>query len=63
MSQDQNDLGELIDSLDSIATMSANKALPDAIHMQALRSTLPELVSDMKAAFAKVTGENPWSAA
>jgi hypothetical protein len=59
MSEAQEQLGQLIDELDSL-THALAMPLPDAMHVQSLRSALPEKVEALKAAFAGVTGENPW---
>lgn len=60
MSEAQEQLGVLIDELDSLAS-ALSMPLPDAIHVQALRASLPGKVDGLKAAFIAVTGENPWA--
>lgn len=54
-------LGQLIDDLDSLAH-SLQMPLPAEMHVDVLRSSLPEKVRLLKAAFVAVTGENPWGA-
>lgn len=54
-------LGEEIDRLDSVTTMLVNgRGLPDKIHVEALRATLPAVVKALKAVYEAETGENPW---
>lgn len=61
MNDANEELGQLIDRLDSASTFVINGTmLPDATHLEAMRALLPEIVTEMKAAFVKVTGENPW---
>jgi hypothetical protein len=52
-------LGQLIDSLESLAygidiPMSAD------FHIQQLKNILPQMVIDFKKSFVEITGENPW---
>lgn len=57
--QAREDLGQAIDRVDSMAhTLSL--PVPDSIHVAGLRAALPKAVSELKAAFVQVTGENPW---
>lgn len=60
MNEAQEQLGVLIDGLDSLVS-ALSMPLPDAMHVQALRASLPEKVEGLKAAFVAVTGENPWA--
>ncbi len=52
-------LGQLIDSLDSLAC-GLVLPMPPAIHLEALRGSLPEKVKELKESFIEITGENPW---
>lgn len=56
---DVNELGEAIDSLDNYAH-ALNLPLRPQMHVDQLREALPRIVERLKAAFVKVTGENPW---
>ena len=53
------ELGQLIDSIDSI-THALNIPLPPQIHVEQLKNLLPEKVEKLKEVFVKITGENPW---
>lgn len=37
-----------------------NLPLPDQIHVVALRGCIPSVITNLKAAYVKLTGENPW---
>lgn len=52
-------LGEAIDTVENLA-IALNMPIPDAIHVQALRNSLPEVVILLKEGFIETTGENPW---
>jgi hypothetical protein len=54
-----NELGEAIDGVDNLAHALLLPLRPE-MHVQQLRIALPEKVKELKAAFVKVTGENPW---
>lgn len=60
MTNEQEQLGQQIDTLDSLAH-ALNMPLPPEMHVNTLRTVLPDLVTDMRAAFVALTGENPWS--
>lgn len=55
----QENLGQTIDRLDSVAH-ALNLAMPADFHVRQMKSLLPEIVSDLKKYFAAVTGEDPW---
>lgn len=59
MTDEQEELGQIIDRLDSV-TSGLIIPLPDRNHVQILRTLLPEIVQELRAVFEKVTGENPW---
>lgn len=59
MSDPQERLAVLIDELDSLCA-ALGLPIPDAMHVQALRDSLPANVQALKAVFVEVTGENPW---
>ncbi len=52
-------LGQAIDELDNLAH-ALNFPLPPQMHVEALRSALPELVKKMKQHYVTVSGEDPW---
>lgn len=52
-------LGQLIDSIDNLANGLYN-SMPSEIHVQIMRSLLPEKVKALKESFIEITGENPW---
>lgn len=52
-------LGQLIDSIDSLAN-GLNIPMPSDFHVQQLKSILPERVKKLKESFVEITGENPW---
>ena len=54
-----NELGEAIDTVDNLAH-ALNLPIPDSLHVKAMREALPDAVAALKAAFVKVTGDNPW---
>jgi hypothetical protein len=53
------ELGELIDRLDNISH-ALKMSLPNDMHVNILRASLPKLVKEFKAAYAIELGENPW---
>ncbi len=62
MSDAAEQLAKHIDDLDSQATMlQMGVSLPDSIHVEALRTLLPELVLKLKGAYVEALGRNPWS--
>jgi hypothetical protein len=52
-------LGELIDSIDSLAC-ALELPMSAFVHVQQMKILLPEKVQEMKDAFIDITGENPW---
>ncbi len=52
-------LGVLIDEIDNLAH-ALNLPIPDNIHVEALKKSLPEKVAKLKEIFIEITGENPW---
>jgi len=59
MTEEMEDLGQAIDRVDSLAH-GLQLPINDSMHVAQLKQLLPEIVIELKAAFAKVTGENPW---
>lgn len=59
MNDKHEDLGRIIDDLDSLAN-GLQIPMPAEIHVESLRQLLPEKVAALKAAFVEVTGEDPW---
>ncbi len=56
---DNEKLGQAIDRVENLA-FALNMPLPDGMHVQVLRNSLPEIVAELKAGFVEATGENPW---
>lgn len=50
--------GGLVDRLDNLCS-AAELPLPDAIHLQALRASLPEIRDELRAALV-AAGFDPW---
>jgi len=53
-------LGQLIDSIDNLSC-ALKLPIPDSMHVEVLRDTLPEKVISLKRSFIEITGENPWN--
>jgi hypothetical protein len=53
-------LGSAIDRVDNMLH-ALQLPLPPQMHVESFRSTLPEIVKELKDSYSKVTGENPWS--
>jgi hypothetical protein len=52
-------VGECVDTLDNLMTaMKMN--LPDELHLQALRESLPDLRTKLKAAYVAANDYDPW---
>lgn len=54
------ELANAIETIDNLAH-ALELAVPDAIHVQALRESLPRAVQRLKTAYETVTGHNPWA--
>jgi len=52
-------LGQLIDSIDSLAH-GLNIPMSAEFHIQQLKTILPERVKELKESFNEITGENSW---
>ena len=52
-------LGQLIDSIDSLAC-GLNIPIPDSLHVNQLKVLLPQKVKELKELFVEITGDNPW---
>jgi hypothetical protein len=61
MTEEMEDLGQAIDRVDSLAH-GLNFPIHDSMHVAQLKVILPEVVAELKAAFVKVTKQNPWGA-
>lgn len=59
MNEAQEQLGQLVDRLDAIGH-ALQIPMPAQMHVQNLKTVIPELVTEIKAAFVNVTGQNPW---
>lgn len=61
MDEDQKEkFGLIIDGFENLVFALKMTALPDSIHMEGLRGSLPEKVEELKSFFIEITGENPW---
>lgn len=60
MEEKHETLGQIIDSIDSLAH-GLQLAIPDRMHVEALKAILPEKVKALKESFIEITGENPWT--
>lgn len=54
------ELAQQIDRLDSLAS-ALSLPMPAAMHVESLRSALPNVVRSLKAEYTRATGDNPWS--
>ena len=54
-----NQFGELIDKLDNLAH-AGDIPMPAELRAEALKEALPELVTEFKAMFVSINGDNPW---
>ena len=52
-------LGQIIDRIDNL-TYSLSMNLPEKMHIECMRESLPKIVKDLKDSFVEITGENPW---
>lgn len=52
-------LGRIIDGIDNLAH-ALQLPLPDNMHIECLRSSLPEKVEELKKVFIEISGNNPW---
>lgn len=60
MEEKHETLGHIIDSLDNLAH-ALTMPIPDSMHVECLRQSLPEKVLELKKIFVEITGENPWT--
>lgn len=60
MENKYEELVQIINSLDNL-THAIQLPLPDSMHVEVLRESLPEKVNELKKTFEEITGENPWS--
>lgn len=52
-------LGQAIDRVDNMAH-ALLIPMPASFHIEQFKSTLPEIVSELKTAYTELTGDNPW---
>lgn len=52
-------LGRAIDRVDNL-TYALQLPVPDKMHVEQLRTILPEVVAELKSGFVALTGRNPW---
>ena len=57
--ESKEELGQAIDRVDNLAH-ALLLPLPAQMHVDSIKSILPEVVEELKAAYIKATGENPW---
>lgn len=54
------ELGLLVDKLESLQASMAITAIPDRIHVEAMRDQLPEIQGRLKQAYFELGGEDVW---
>jgi hypothetical protein len=59
MEQKFETLGQLIDEVDNLAH-AVQLPIPPQLHVDSLKTLLPEKVKKLKESFVEITGENPW---
>jgi len=59
MTEELEKLGQAIDRVDNLAHALKLNILPQ-MHVDSLKSLLPDAVKELKESFTKVAGENPW---
>lgn len=59
MNEAQEKLGQVIDRLDAIGH-ALQIPMPAQMHVQNLKTVIPSLVAEARAAFVSATGQNPW---
>lgn len=59
MTQDMEELGQAIDRVSNLDG-ALQLPMPAQFHVDQLKKIIPECVAELRAAFVKVTGENPW---
>lgn len=59
MNDAMEELGQAIDRLSNLDG-ALQLPMPAQFHVDQLKKLIPECVKDLRAAFVKVTGENPW---
>ena len=59
MNDAMEELGQAIDRVDNLDG-ALQLPMPAQFHVDQLKKLIPECVRDLRAAFVKVTGENPW---
>jgi hypothetical protein len=60
MTEEQKEsLGILIDEIDNLAH-GLQLPMPDNMHVECMRSILPDKIKRFKELFIEITNENPW---
>ena len=59
MTEEMEDLGQVIDRVDNLAH-GLQLPLHDHMHVEQLKILLPEVVKELKKGFVALTKENPW---
>ncbi len=59
MKEEFEKLGVLIDELDNLSH-ALQMPIPDKMHVETMRESLPEKVEELKKVYVEITGENPW---
>jgi hypothetical protein len=53
-------LGQLIDKVDNLAH-ALEIPMPAHMHVDSLKTLLPEVVKELKESFVEISGTNPWN--
>ena len=53
-------LAVVIDEIDSLCQSLSVTFLDDRLHVEGMRSALPEKVSKLKESYIEISGQNPW---
>lgn len=56
---ENDDSGQVADTVDNLIS-ALTLPLPDKLHLQALRESLPSVRDRLRAIYVEQTGENPW---
>lgn len=53
-------VGEVADSIENLLAAMKLLPLPPAMHLDALRQSLPKLAADLRKVYIVETGDDPW---
>lgn len=62
MNEATEELGQAIDQIENLSS-ALTLPMPDGLHVEALRKSLPDAAMRLKRAFVAVTGQDPWDLA